>query len=94
VQSSQDLLTDPLTDPYRPYAAPSAACRPKVRAGMPSTRAASASPMERRLSSGHDSNSSCLIVATQVLFNRAEVIELTIQRMLSIPLSLVQARLS
>jgi hypothetical protein len=35
-----------------PGTAPSAACRRKVRAGMPSTRAASASPMERRLSSG------------------------------------------
>jgi hypothetical protein len=35
-----------------PGTAPSAACRRKVRGGMPSTRAASASPMERRLSSG------------------------------------------
>jgi hypothetical protein len=35
-----------------PGTAPSAACRRKVRVGMPSTRAASASPIERRLSRG------------------------------------------
>jgi hypothetical protein len=35
-----------------PGTAPSAACRRKVRGGMPSTRAASASPIERRLSRG------------------------------------------